>query len=93
MDKAYLEKQLSALFSKHLRRSNPRRVKVYAQPLDKNFELINPSGRPPSPTLKLELAKDGIRMGWKTGATVSQHQVFLLELSLMVHAHLGRTKA
>jgi hypothetical protein len=93
MDKAHIEAQLSDLFSRHLRRPSPRRLRVYAEPLDKNFEVFNPSGRPPSADLKLELAKDGIRMGWKTGVTISRCQVSLLELSLAVHAHLGRSKA
>lgn len=93
MDKAHIETQLSDLFSRHLRRPSPRRLRVYAEPIDKNFELINPRGRPLSATLKHELAKDGIRMRWKPGAVVSRSPVSLLELKLALHVHLRRNKA
>jgi len=93
MDEAHIEAQLSDLFSRHLRRPSRRRLRVYAEALDKNFEVINPSGRPLSATLKHELAKDGIRMRWKPGAIVSRGPVSLLELKLTLHAHLTRNKA
>ena len=93
MDKASIEKQLSGLLQRHSRRSNRRRLMVYAKSLDKNFELINPSGRLLPPGLKLELASDGIRTGWAKGATVWPRKVNLAELRLMVRAHLWRTTA
>jgi hypothetical protein len=88
MDKAYIEEQLSGLFAMQPRRSSRRRLKLYAEPLGKNFYLANPSGRPLPPDVKLKLAKDGIRMGWKAGAARCPREVYLVELGLMVNAHL-----
>ena len=88
MDKAHIEEQLSGLFAMQPRRSNRRRLKLYAEPLGKNFYLANPSGRPLPPDVVLKLAKDGIRMGWRAGATSRPRVVNLVELGLMVNAHL-----
>jgi hypothetical protein len=88
MDKATIEGQLSGLFAMQPRRSSRRRVKVYAETLDKNFYLVNPTGRPMPPDVKLRLAKDGIRVGGKAGATSHPRDVNLVELCLMVKAHL-----
>ena len=84
------EKQISALLPRLSRRPNRRRLRVYAEALNMNFELINPSGRPVPASQKHELAKDGIRMRWKPGAMVARGPVTYLELRLMLHAHVGR---
>jgi hypothetical protein len=90
MDKAYIEEQLSGLLAMQPRRSSGRRLKLYAEPLGKNFYLANPSGRPLSPDVKEGLAKDGIRIGWKAGAAVWPRELYILELKLMVFVICGR---
>jgi hypothetical protein len=91
MDKAHIEEQLSALFTMLPPRSSRRQLRVYAEPLGKNFYLANPSGRPLPSDMKLRLAKDGIRMGWKASAATDPREVNLVELLLMINAHSWQT--
>ena len=90
MDRVYIEKQLSGLFPRPFGRASRRRLRVYVETLDRNFYLVNPSGRPLSPAMKLGLSNDGVRMGWKRGATIWPREVNCLELGLMVHIHLWK---
>jgi hypothetical protein len=67
-----------------MRTGKGQRLKVYASTLDKNYYLINPSGRPLSPALILCLAQNKIAIGWKRGASIFPDDVTYLELGLKV---------
>lgn len=96
MDKAYFEKQLSGL-SAMLPQPQPGRpnrcrpLRVYAEPLGKNFYVANPSGRPLSSDVVPALASVGIGRGWKAGAATHPREVAPWELLLMVKLHLFQT--
>jgi hypothetical protein len=87
VDKEYIEEQLPWLSPKVMRRAQGRRVKVYAASLNKNFYLTNLSGRRLSHAVKISLARDGIMIGWKAGASVWPREVNPVQLGLMVFIH------
>ena len=82
MDRADMEKGLTWLKPQVPPRRNGRAIKVYAEFLDMNFYLDNPSRRPPSTAVLALLAHQGIKRAWKKGAELFPRHVNFPELML-----------
>ena len=84
MDQVYIKEQLSWLNLSKRGSASGRRLKVYVRPLDMNFYLARLSRRRLSFAEKISLARDGITLGWKAGATISPREVTFDQLGLML---------
>lgn len=91
MDKSDIEKQLPGLYRS--RKTSHPPLKVYAETLDRNFELSNPSGKALPFDVEFHLTKRRIRWGWKKGANQWPREVNLFEISFMVDTQLPRSKS
>ena len=84
MDHSHAEMKLPWLSAQIRRQVQGRRLKVYVERLDTNFNLTNLGGKRLSLALKFSLSQRGIIMGWKKGAEVWPHDVHILQLDLML---------
>ena len=83
MDRSYAEVKLPWLLPLMKRQVQGRRLKIYVEALDKNFNLTNPGGKRLSLAMKISLSQRGIAMGWKKGAEVWPYDVSPLQIGLM----------
>jgi hypothetical protein len=93
MDCVLGQGKLPGLSPKITHQVKGRRLKVYVEALGSNVYLINPGGRRLSLALKISLSQHGITMGWKMGAKIWDHDVYLPQIYLMMLAEMGAGRA